>query len=148
MALGTVFNVHDDGSGVLVTVSEGTVEVTSPLDSQDPSAQAVAIPVLNAGEQVRYIEGAPPGPVRQVNHVSVTAWRHGFIAIRNLPLSDALSEIDRYRPGRIVLLAETNGLEPVTARVSIGSIDDGLSALVATQGLKVTQVTRYLAFVR
>ena len=144
-ALGTVFAVRDDGDGTLVTVSEGTVEVVSPIDNRDPSAQTA---MLAVGEQVHYAEGSPPGPVRQANLASATTWRDGFIAIRDLPFSDALAEIDRYRRGRIVLLADTDDLEPITARLSIAAIDDGLSALAATHGLRVTRVTGYLTIFR
>lgn len=147
-ALGTIFVVRDDGTGALVTVAEGTVEVASPVEEVSGSASMAGTALLNPGDQVRYAEGAPPGPVRRVEPSTVTAWRDGFIAIRDLPLADALSEIDRYRPGRIVLLANTASLETVTARLSIRAIDNGLAALAATHGLTVTRLTDYLVLVR
>ena len=146
-ALGTVFTVRDQGPDVTVTVSEGTVEVASPVAQADAPTPA-SHRVLSAGEQVRYSEGATPGPVRRVNPVSSTAWRKGIITIKDLPLADALVEIDRYRPGRIVLLASTTDLETVTARLSIRAIDNGLAALAATHGLTVTRLTDYLVLVR
>lgn len=146
--LGTVFSVRDDGRGAVVTVSEGTVEVASPIEDGGASTSNAETAVLDLGEQVRYAQGAPPGAVRSVDPSRVTAWRDGFIAIREMPLADALIEIDRYRPGRIVLLADPEGLEPVTARLSIASVDSGLDALAATHGLTVMRLTDYLVLVR
>jgi len=147
-ALGTAYTVHDQGDGATVTVSEGTVEVRSPAGQggEDPRP-AGARRIVNAGEQVRYATGAPPGPVRAADLQAETAWRRGFVAIDGMPLADALAEIDRYRPGRIVLLDATAADEPVTARLSIDSIDHGLEALAATQDLAVTRVTGYLVLV-
>ena len=147
-ALGTVFSVRDDGRGAVVTVSEGTVEVASPIEDGGAPTSNAATAVLDLGEQVHYAEGAPPGAVRSVDPSRVTAWREGFIAIREMPLADALIEIDRYRPGRIVLLADPEGLEPVTARLSIASVDSGLDALAATHGLTVMRLADYLVLVR
>lgn len=147
-ALGTIFTVRDEQTGTRVTVSEGTVEVAAPLGHGGAPALAANTAVLRAGQQVSYGKGAPPGPVRRIDPAAAAAWRDGFIAIRNLPVADALAEIDRYRPGRIVLLADTDSLEPVTARLSIASIDNGLEALAATHGLTVTRLTAYLVFVR
>ncbi len=147
-ALGTVYSVRDHDREVTVTVAEGTVGVLSPAPPRETTAPDTgARAVVNAGEQVRYREGAPPGAVRRVDAAAVTAWRHGFIAIRGLPLAAALAEIDRYRPGEILLLADSATGEPVTARLSIRSIDNGLAALAATQGLSVTRVTDYLILV-
>ena len=146
-ALGTVFAVRDDGGGAVVAVSEGQVELVSPIDRSNAATMAETA-VLTVGERVRYAEGAAPGPVRRADPAAMTAWRDGFIAIRDLPLSDALAEIDRYHPGRIVLMADSDGFEPVTARLSIAAIDDGLDALAATHGLGVMRLTGYLFVVR
>ena len=147
-ALGTVFSVRDDGAGAVVTVSEGTVTVASPVEDGNTPSQGTETARLNVDEQVRYREGAPPGPVRPADARSATAWRQGYVALNGMPLATALSEIDRYRRGRIVLLADTAGLEPVTARLSIAEIEDGLDALAATNGLTVTRLMGYLAIVR
>ena len=148
-ALGTVISVRERGAQeTTVTVSEGQVEVVSPVGAEgavpaDPAARAL----LTAGEQVTYREGAAPGSVRAAP-AKALAWRNGVIAIDGLPLTRALAEIDRYRPGRILLLADAARLEPVTARLSLDALDNGLEALAATQGLQVTRVTNYLVLIR
>jgi len=148
-ALGTVFAVRvQDPQEATVTVTEGRVEVISPVGrgagtSTDPTARAV----LTADEQVAYREGAAPGPVVRAP-AKALAWRDGVIAIEGLPFAEALAEIDRYRPGRILLLADTTRLEPVTARVSLDALDRGLEALAATHDLTVTRLTDYLVLIR
>jgi len=148
-ALGTVFAVHArDQRVTTVTVTEGRVEVVSPADTQGSrSLDSAARAVLAAGEQVVYREGAAPGPVRRAPSRAL-AWREGMIAIDGQPLAEALAEIDRYRRGRILLLADTAQLEPVTARLSLDALDRGLEALAATHDLTVTRVTEYLVLIR
>lgn len=150
-ALGTLYTVRKQDDAVLVIVSEGSVEVVSPLAKAEGSISDSAAHgrvVLKHGEQARYNTGEPPGTAEQAQTAVDLAWRKGFIAIRNLPLADALTEIGRYHPGRIVLLADADKLQPVTARLAINSLDNGLDALAATQGLKVTRLTDYLVLVR
>ena len=138
--VGTTFTVRSWEQTVTVTVTEGTVQV-SHLGSQVP---------LQAGQQVRYGRDAPPmtlGQVELVDPTSMTAWQRGSVVINGLPLPQAIAEIDRYRPGKILLFADTNQLEPVTARLSLQAVDNGLKALAATHGLTVTPLTNYLMLV-
>lgn len=146
-ALGTVYAVRDEGDGAVVTVSEGKVKVASPIFKANETKPDTSV-IVQRGEQVRYAQGAAPGTVTNVSISRELAWRNGFIAIHNQSLADALAEIDRYQPGRIVLLADTSKLKPITARLSITSLDNGLDALAATQKLSVTRISDYLIIVR
>ncbi|WP_421709351.1 FecR family protein [Algihabitans sp.] len=159
-ALGTVFAVRDlgrrnKGPDATVTVAEGLVEVVSPARGtpQSGAFQSGASPsggrvLLSAGRQVDYKEGEAPGVVREVSRPAATSWRDGILAMEDMAFEQALAEIDRYRPGRILLLAEPQDLEPVTARLSLADLDDGLDALAATHGLRVTRITDYLVVLR
>lgn len=141
-ATGTVFGVWDKGQSATVSVNEGSVAVLSP-------ASGPAAPVLlNAGERVSYAVGASPGPVSSFNPAPSTGWLAGVLLIEDLPLDRAIAEIDRYLPGRVLLLADTSDLEPVTARLSLKSVGSGLRALAATHGLSVTEIPGYLTIVR
>ena len=149
-ALGTVFAVRDlgrrnKGPDATVTVAEGLVEVVSPAPTASLSGGRV---LLSAGRQVDYNEGEAPGVVREVSRPAATSWRDGILAMEDMAFEQALAEIDRYRPGRILLLAEPQDLEPVTARLSLADLDDGLDALAATHGLRVTRITDYLVVLR
>lgn len=142
IATGTAFSVRDKGDSATVTVTDGAVVVSSPASDQRSRV------TVNAGTQVSYAAGDAPGPVGHVDVVSATAWRGGSILIDGLPLAQAFAEVDRYVPGRILLLADTARLEPVTARLSIRTIDNALNALARTHGLSITRVTGYLTIVR
>jgi len=141
-AVGTAFAVGIAEERATVTVTEGVVRVTSPDGSFDGAS------TLLAGQQVSYRRRGTPGAVRALDAETATAWRQGVIAVRNRPLADALAEIGRYRPGRIVLLGSGARYAPVTARLSLTDIDGGIDALAATHGLSVTRVTDLLLIVR
>lgn len=144
-AVGTAYVVRDLGDSAQVTVTEGTVRVTSPIRNEAHSEVT-----LTAGERVTYRRGGAPGTVQHMNsgETGALAWRRGMIILDNSPLDQAFAEIGRYWPGRILLLADTANLQPVTARLAITSLDSGIRALAATHRLKVTQVTRYLMIIR
>lgn len=142
VATGTSFVVRDRGETATVTVTEGSVAVSSP--ASDIGSRVL----ISVGERVSYAKGAAPGPVGQADIASAAAWRKGMIVIDGLPLDQAIAEIDRYLPGKILLVADTSGLEPVTARLSLRTLDSGLKALAATHGLAVLQVAGYLTIVR
>lgn len=146
-AVGTAFAVKEADGGATVTVTEGTVRVTSP-DQASAAASAEAGTRVEAGQQVSYRRGEQPGPVRALDAAAATAWRHGAIVIRSRPLAEALAEIGRYHDGRIVLMGSPSRYGEVTARVALADLDGGIDAIAATHGLSVTRVTRYLMIVR
>lgn len=143
-AVGTAFVVRDAAEMATVTVSEGAVRVASPAKGDVSDATTL----LEAGQQVSYQRGQAPGPVRGLDPAVATAWHQGSIVIRDQPLAEAFAEIGRYRPGKIVLLGDNAGRQPVTARIAIKDVDSGIDALAATHGLSVTRVTAYLIIVR
>lgn len=140
-AVGTSFAVRDLDEAATVTVVEGAVRVTSP-------AGTGAGTLVEAGQQLAYRRGQAPDAARTVDPNDATAWRRGTIAIRDRSLPDALREIERYRPGRIVLLGDTTRFQPVTARIALRDIDGGIAALAATHRLQVVHVTDYLVILR
>jgi len=147
-ALGTVFAVQAADERAVVTVVEGRVRVTAPAAGTGPGAGAGASVDLSRNRQVAYAAGGSPGAVLKVDAAKLTAWRRGLLYIDGLSLEAALAEIDRYHPGRIVLLAGPRGGEPVTARIALDQIDSGIKALAATHGLEVTHLTDFLVVVR
>lgn len=143
-AVGTAYAVATAGDRARVTVTEGVVSVTSPAGTADAAAGVLAV----AGQQVDYRRGGRPGPVATVDAEQATAWRRGIIVIRDRPLEEALAEIGRYQPGRIVLLGDPARYGRVTARLSLADLAGGIDALAATHGLQVARVTDYLLILR
>ena len=143
-AVGTTYSVRDIGEGAVVTVLEGRVRVVSPAGGATFDQAKAKHVELAANQQVGYRRGTSPGHITSVQAADATAWRRGLLLIDALPFADAVSEIDRYQAGRILVLADSKQIEPVTARIALAEIDDGLRALAALHGLKVTQIADYL----
>jgi transmembrane sensor len=86
------FNVRRYGSLVSVTCLEGGVEVRQRRRDAD----------LRSNQQVSYGNGNL-GEVVSVDPALVTAWRQGLLIFHNERLSQVIDEVNRYRPGRIIL---------------------------------------------
>ncbi|SFX20914.1 FecR family protein [Azotobacter vinelandii] len=91
--IGTVFTVRSDGRGVLVSVVEGTVEV---------SGRQTPVRRLETGQQVRAgREGI--GATRRIDPDAVTAWQRGKLRFDGTPLGEAIVDIQRYRQAPVRL---------------------------------------------
>ncbi|MFC5694783.1 FecR family protein [Pseudomonas sp. GCM10022186] len=93
--LGTRFEVRLRPDGARVTVEQGRVGVRAHSDG--------AQQVLGAGQQVAFADGVA-GAVERVDVPAQLSWREGRLTFYRTPLSEVLAELDRYYPGRIVLL--------------------------------------------
>lgn len=110
-ALGTKFNVRLDGSKVKVALVEGIVQVRALPPSQEdlPPAPAPAKEVLMAAGEM--LEAAPASPlvVRPTETTAATSWTTGFLQFRDVPLADAVAEINRYTTRPIAIADPTIG---------------------------------------
>ncbi|EIK96998.1 putative transmembrane sensor protein [Pseudomonas sp. M47T1] len=93
--LGTHFEVRRQATGTQVTVEEGKVAVK-------PAANTTAV-LLTASQRVDYHKGQAEA-LQAVNPQQAFGWRQGQLSFRRQPLADALAVVQRYYPGRIVLL--------------------------------------------
>jgi transmembrane sensor len=134
-AVGTVFFVRADGATAPVGVAEGRVDVTD-------SGRHLQV---SAGEALRRQEGG--ATVVKADMGRATAWRDGHVVFAGERLADVLSDLARYRRGRIVLLDSRLGERRVTAAFDPRDTDDALDALAATLGLRVTRLTPLLVLV-
>ena len=139
-AVGTAFVVRRDGDAADVAVLEGQVRVASPAAAGGEAAAILA----RQGERTRYVSGDSPGRPEAFNLRTAAAWRQGVILIDGLPLDRALAELDRYRPGRILLMDESEDYRPVSGAFDLRNVDAAVAGLAATHGLSVTAVTDYL----
>lgn len=125
---GTAFSVEilDD---VVVTLARGNVRVASGSDAKLAS--------LQPGQSVRYgSEGL--GAVRDVLLDEAMAWRDGRLIFDNVLLQDVISQIGRYRPGRIVILSSELAARRVSGNLPLGDTDAALASLQATVGFGMT----------
>ncbi len=143
-AVGTAFVVQANEQKTRVAVTEGIVDV-AVIDSGDrQSGPSIAV---RKDQQTSYRSGATPKIVQDSDSHAVTAWTRGAIVIQGEPFAEAMAELDRYRPGRIVVLADVSRTQPVSGRFLLTGIDDALTALASTQGLSVIRVTNYLVLI-
>src|SRR5262249_28283785 len=110
------FDLHNTDDSVCVTCFGGEVRV-------EKGTQAISI---GEGQQVAYDRNGL-GPVMGIDVAEATSWQDGFIVFRYTPLSLAVAEINRYRPGKVVVLSETLGRKTVSGRFKIERIEEVLT---------------------
>lgn len=110
------FNVRKDGAVVCVTCIDGRVDVRSGGGQVS----------LQDGQQVSYDDGGLH-PVVAADTEIVGAWRQGLLVFRDAPLSHLVDEVNRYRPGRIVLLDSQLAQRRVLATFRLDRIDDAVT---------------------
>ncbi len=100
IAVGTSFNVERLGQKVLVTLIEGRVVVKTDDDSSsteavEPTTLRFKPVALNAGQQLVSVADLKPVVV-PVNLPVATAWESGHLIFNDVPLSEAVEEVNRY----------------------------------------------------
>lgn len=120
------FNVRHTGSTGCVSCLTGEVLV-------EHGESAVR---LQPQRQVTYdAHGLQPAIATDV--ALVTAWQHGMLVFRSDPLSRVIDEVNRYRPGRLVLMSEELGRRQVFANFRIDRIDEVVPRLQSVFGIRV-----------
>ncbi|GAA0512170.1 MULTISPECIES: DUF4880 domain-containing protein [Pigmentiphaga] len=112
------FEVRNLKGRVCVTCIAGLVRIEHPAGGA----------MLQARTQAVYDETSLSG-VAAVDPGNVSAWRRGELVFNHTRLGDVLDEINRYRPGKIMLLNDAAAQRPVTGRFVIAALDSALSQL-------------------
>lgn len=126
MAREARFNVRYTGPRIMVACLEGSVRLAMPLGLE-----------LQAGQQAVY-DGS--GEVRRsaADAEQVSAWRHGALNFVDAPLAEVVAEINRYRPGKVLLRNAALASRTVRMRVVLSEVDDAVDMLSAlTRASKV-----------
>ena len=123
------FNVRHTDDAVCVTCLAGAVEVVWQQRRQ----------TLDAGQQLVYDErGVQAATAAQAGEAS--AWRTGALSFVGKPLSQVVDEINRYRPGRVLLRNAELGRRLVRMRFSIGQTDGALAMIRDLYGAQMTSL--------
>jgi transmembrane sensor len=122
---GGVFSIRRDSNGVRVTCVSGSVTVAGDGGKIE----------LHANQTATYGSGKLTD-ISTVNVPEALAWRDGLLIFRGQTLEEAVQEINRYRPGRIVLLNSDIKKRRITARVELARIDEMVPYLVRVFGAK------------
>jgi transmembrane sensor len=123
------FDVRRDGDAVCVTCVSGSVTLDHPRQKT----------TLSAAQQLVYDDHGVR-PMAQVDPAAVTAWRRGLLVFDGVPLSQVVDEINRYRPGKLVLRNATLGRRLVQAKLSIAELDRAIGMIHQIYGVKVTEL--------
>jgi transmembrane sensor len=106
------FEVRYLDGKVCVTCIAGSVRLKHPAGDR----------LLQGSQQVAY-DAASVSGVAGVDPAVASAWRNGMLVFNQIPLADALEEINRYRSGRVVLMNAAVRNKAVSGRFAIASLD-------------------------
>ena len=123
------FNVRHTDHNVCVTCLDGALSV-------DVGGRNVR---LDSGRQLTY-GAAGLGEPQAVDTQAVVAWREQVLVFNNATLATVVDEINRYRPGMLVLLNKQLGQRRVQARFSLQQLA-GVALLIRdAYGAKCTEL--------
>lgn len=121
------FNVRCDAGLVSVTCLAGHVQV-------DQGSAGVP---LRPGQQLRYSNDRLEAP-READLSIVTAWQDGIVIFQSTSVSEVVAEVNRYRPGRVILTNEALGRRLFNARLPIKNIERVVGQIAEIFGARAT----------
>jgi transmembrane sensor len=121
------FNVRATGAEVCVTCMAGSVE----LDYGGRVLVAKEAQQINYGKRGAEVARAP-------DLSAVNAWRERVLVFDNTPLAAVVEEINRYRPGRLIVTNAELGRRKVQARLRLEQLARIETLIGASYGAKVT----------
>jgi len=122
-------NVRCDATGVQVTGLEGAT--TLRYRGQ--------VAVLQIAQRADYGEGGV-GRIMPADIDTVMAWRRRVLIFDGQPLAEVVREINRYRPGKIILANDALAQRKVQARFSLNQLADAAALIQNAYGAKVTSL--------
>ncbi|AJK50044.1 FecR family protein [Burkholderia plantarii] len=123
------FNVRRMDGQVCVTCMSGSLTLDHPGGRR----------TLVAAEQVVY-DDRRVDPVTRVDTGPVTAWRRGVLVFNDVPLSDVVEQINRYRPGKVILRNASLGENRMQAQFPIARVDSVIDLLGRLYGAHITRL--------
>lgn len=134
-ALGTRFVVEREGdSQAWVGMLQHSVEVSLQASPKKGAADRV----LKEGQAARYSPQEGIVPLDQFDVERATSWRRGVLIFDRQPLANVIEQLNRYRPGRIVLTDAQLGEREVSGVFRLDMLDTALATL--TQELQVQRL--------
>ncbi|MEJ0004654.1 MAG: FecR domain-containing protein [Pararobbsia sp.] len=130
------FNVRRTGDQVCVTCLSGSVALDHPDGRR----------TLLAAQQLVYDDSAVH-TVSRVNAAAVTAWRRGVLVFDRMPLSKVVDEINRYRPGKVILRNAALADNQVQLQFPLARVDDGIHILCQIYGMHETKLPGNIALI-
>lgn len=123
------FNARCINGTTSITCLDGMVEI-------EQYAHAVR---LETGQQLAY-SAEKFGAQGKVDLAQVTSWESGLLIFHDRPLTAVVDEINRYRPGRIIVLNQELGQRIIDATFHVDHLDNFLVQAQQLFGAKVTSL--------
>lgn len=128
-ALGTVFDIRNNGGIVRLSVSEGIVEATHPFTVNNSPTSLLERRELHAGQQVAATVQDGISPVESFQADSFGAWRDGRLMYVGATLRELVADANRYSDRPIQIEENANELKEFKVTVSFDGRDiDGMLA--------------------
>jgi transmembrane sensor len=124
-------DVRDDDGAVCVTCIAGKATVAHGPTGTERT--------LQGGQLVRYDTSAI-GDAAAADIVRTTAWRQGVLIFRDEQLTSVVSELNRYRAGRIVLTNSQAGGRRFNGTFRTDRLEDAVAQMVSVAGLSRTDL--------
>lgn len=126
---GTAFDVRTDSEQDTVVLERGSVEVSRQADHA----------LLQPGQMIVARATGLSGVVGADMDQSL-AWRDGRIVFRDRPFRAALSDLERYYNGRVVLMTDRASSRQVSGHYRIDDPDAAIRTLARSAGVDVTRL--------
>ena len=123
------FNLRNTDQQVCVTCLDGSVDVN--VDGRSLR--------LQPGEQLTY-DSQRVGAVQSVDTAAVMNWRQQVLVFNGATLSQMIDEINRYRPGRIVITGTALQARRVQERIPLPDLDTFIDLVRDVYGARVVHM--------
>lgn len=117
---------------------EGTVTVTCLGGTVTVERGGTATP-LARGQQLTYSDSGLQPPVA-VDPDRVSSWQSGQLLFRDQPLTSVVAEINRYRPGWIIITSGALNDRLVNATLDVDRLDDFFAQVEQLFGARITRL--------
>lgn len=125
-AVGTAFNIRHATDRVVVTVTEGTVDIYERADRGTRGARPIRV---DAGRELTWAAKAVGPTIASVDPTRALAWREGRLDYLNEPLASAVADINRYSQRRIIVRDAAVGGIPFSGTVLVDETEEWVRAL-------------------
>lgn len=126
------------GASFAARCVDGRSAVTC-LDGQVVLVRGMDKALVKPSQQVAFDDSGISSPVA-VNAGTALAWRDRVLIYDNVPLSDVVADINRYRPGRILITDASLGERRVHARFTLDQMADVANLIKDAYGAHLTHL--------
>lgn len=139
--LGTIFQIaHTDDLSVKVAVQEHAVAASLESVKIAHSSKKMGVVTIQTGQQLIYQSGSSLSQPEDIPLDRITAWQQQRLVINDQPLNDLITELERYRNGRILIPDEKLKSMHITGVFSLDNPEGVLESVCQILNLQKTRL--------